>query len=240
MENTGYVNSNENQNEKWKLLGEQRLGGGFGYHCSENSPMIPDSCCSKFSTHYNHHSDSCNIREGSNKLSLSTTNSHECGNSGFHRIGSKCSCETSGKACVLKKSRVSTFSRTPAHSCVTSADSRCHARRNGFARYSMSAPYFKIYDVNPRNNQPVPHLNYECFGGGVDCQRCGLKVYQAEMHIASGVPYHNICFSCYCCRKSLETLTYHESCGEIYCKQCYIRNFGPQGYGYSGVLQTPM
>ncbi|XP_066582965.1 uncharacterized protein [Prorops nasuta] len=82
-----------------------------------------------------------------------------------------------------------------------------------------------------------------CFGGGLDCQRCGRKVYQAEMQIASGVPYHNICFSCFCCRKPLEALTYQENCGEIYCKQCYIRNFGPQGYGYgigAGVLQTPM
>ncbi|XP_014601923.1 PREDICTED: cell death abnormality protein 1-like [Polistes canadensis] len=83
----------------------------------------------------------------------------------------------------------------------------------------------------------------ECLGGGLNCQRCGRKVYQAEMQIASGVPYHNICFSCFCCRKPLEPLTYQENCGEIYCKQCYIRNFGPQGYGYgmgAGALQTPM
>ncbi|XP_023288807.1 uncharacterized protein LOC105694645 [Orussus abietinus] len=83
----------------------------------------------------------------------------------------------------------------------------------------------------------------ECLGGGLDCQRCGRKVYQAEMQIVSGVPYHNICFSCFCCRKPLEPLTYQENCGEIYCKQCYVRNFGPQGYGYgagAGVLQTPM
>ncbi|KAK2583575.1 hypothetical protein KPH14_009519 [Odynerus spinipes] len=83
----------------------------------------------------------------------------------------------------------------------------------------------------------------ECLGGGLDCQRCGRKVYQAEMQIVSGVPYHNICFSCFCCRKPLEPLTYQENCGEIYCKQCYIRNFGPQGYGYgvgAGALQTPM
>ncbi|KAL6259604.1 hypothetical protein P5V15_009521, partial [Pogonomyrmex californicus] len=85
-------------------------------------------------------------------------------------------------------------------------------------------------------------LPCECFGGGLDCRRCGRKVYQAEMQIASGVPYHNICFSCFCCRKPLEPLTYQENGGEIYCKQCYVRNFGPQGYGYgmgAGVLQTP-
>ncbi|KAH0953059.1 hypothetical protein HN011_002037 [Eciton burchellii] len=83
----------------------------------------------------------------------------------------------------------------------------------------------------------------ECFGGGLDCRRCGRKVYRAEMQIVSGVPYHSICFSCFCCRKPLEPLTYQENCGEIYCKQCYVRNFGPQGYGYgvgAGVLQTPL
>ncbi|XP_011866948.1 PREDICTED: keratin-associated protein 5-5-like [Vollenhovia emeryi] len=79
----------------------------------------------------------------------------------------------------------------------------------------------------------------KCLGGGRDCRRCGRKVYQAEMQTASGVPYHNSCFSCFCCRKPLEPLTYQENSGEIYCKQCYVRNFGPQGYGY-GVLQTPL
>ncbi|XP_034187222.1 uncharacterized protein LOC117607534 isoform X2 [Osmia lignaria lignaria] len=88
-----------------------------------------------------------------------------------------------------------------------------------------------------------PKSGCECLGGGLDCQRCGRKVYQAEMQIVSGIPFHNICFSCYCCRKPLESLTYQENCGEIYCKQCYVRNFGPQGYGYGvgpGALQTPM
>ncbi|XP_028048917.2 uncharacterized protein LOC105829131, partial [Monomorium pharaonis] len=86
-------------------------------------------------------------------------------------------------------------------------------------------------------------LPCECLGGGLDCRRCGRKVYQAEMQIASGAQYHNICFSCFCCRKPLEPLTYQENGGEIYCKQCYVRNFGPQGYGYGvggGVLQTPL
>ncbi|XP_076618838.1 uncharacterized protein LOC143340576 [Colletes latitarsis] len=88
-----------------------------------------------------------------------------------------------------------------------------------------------------------PKVGCECLGGGLDCQRCGRKVYQAEMQLVSGIPYHNICFSCYCCRKPLEPLSYQENCGEIYCKQCYVRNFGPQGYGYGvgpGTLQTPM
>ncbi|XP_033221472.1 cysteine and glycine-rich protein 2-like [Belonocnema kinseyi] len=75
----------------------------------------------------------------------------------------------------------------------------------------------------------------------MDCQRCERKVYHAEKQVASGVPFHNICFSCFCCRKPLESLTYQENCGEIYWKQYYGQNFGPQGYGYgigAGALQT--
>lgn len=64
-----------------------------------------------------------------------------------------------------------------------------------------------------------PKVGCECLGGGLDCQRCGRKVYQAEMQVVSGIPYHNICFSCYCCRKPLEPLSYQENCGEIYCKR---------------------
>ncbi|KAJ9584054.1 hypothetical protein L9F63_021591 [Diploptera punctata] len=80
------------------------------------------------------------------------------------------------------------------------------------------------------------------YGGGIDCRRCGRKVYHAEMLLASGAAFHNICFSCHSCRKPLDTMTVFENQGEIYCKQCYIKLFGPTGYGYgigSGVLQTP-
>ncbi|XP_008217429.1 LIM domain and actin-binding protein 1-like isoform X2 [Nasonia vitripennis] len=91
-------------------------------------------------------------------------------------------------------------------------------------------------------NTPLPAVR-ENLGGGMNCRRCERKVYHAEMQLVSGEAYHRICFSCFCCRKPLEPFTYEEHCREIFCKQCYTRNFGPQGYGYgtgAGVLQTPL
>ncbi|XP_069702823.1 cysteine and glycine-rich protein 2-like [Periplaneta americana] len=80
-----------------------------------------------------------------------------------------------------------------------------------------------------------------CFGGGVTCRRCGRKVYHAEMVLASGAAFHTVCFSCSACRKPLDTINIFESHGEIYCKRCHSKMFGPSGYGFgagAGVLQT--
>lgn len=80
-----------------------------------------------------------------------------------------------------------------------------------------------------------------CFGGGVACRRCGRNVYHAEMVLASGAAFHTACFSCNACRKPLDTINVFESHGEIYCKHCLSKLFGPSGYGFgagAGVLQT--
>ncbi len=36
------------------------------------------------------------------------------------------------------------------------------------------------------------------------------------------------------CRKMLESTTLAEHDGQIFCKQCYGRQFGPKGYGFGG------
>ncbi|KAG7215858.1 hypothetical protein INR49_021839 [Caranx melampygus] len=45
-------------------------------------------------------------------------------------------------------------------------------------------------------------------------------------------PWHKNCFRCAKCGKSLESTTQTEKDGEIYCKACYAKNFGPKGFGY--------
>ncbi|KAJ6651445.1 hypothetical protein lerEdw1_021018 [Lerista edwardsae] len=45
-------------------------------------------------------------------------------------------------------------------------------------------------------------------------------------------PWHKNCFRCAKCGKSLESTTLTEKEGEIYCKGCYAKNFGPKGFGY--------
>ncbi|CAH1118394.1 unnamed protein product [Phaedon cochleariae] len=64
------------------------------------------------------------------------------------------------------------------------------------------------------------------------CMRCGHKVYAAEKISVSSGPYHNSCFSCYCCHKLLDVRNVYENCDEIYCKNCYNNFFGISYYGY--------
>ncbi|GAB6033229.1 Muscle LIM protein 1 [Chamberlinius hualienensis] len=43
-----------------------------------------------------------------------------------------------------------------------------------------------------------------------------------------------MCFKCGLCNKLLESTTVAEHEGEVYCKQCHGRKFGPKGYGFGG------
>ncbi|EPQ12736.1 Cysteine and glycine-rich protein 2 [Myotis brandtii] len=70
------------------------------------------------------------------------------------------------------------------------------------------------------------------YGGAEKCSRCGDFVYAAEKIIGAGKLWHKNCFRCAKCGKSLESTTLTEKGGEIYCKGCYAKNFGPKGFGY--------
>uniref|UniRef100_UPI00398F3308 cysteine and glycine-rich protein 2 isoform X1 n=1 Tax=Pristiophorus japonicus TaxID=55135 RepID=UPI00398F3308 len=80
------------------------------------------------------------------------------------------------------------------------------------------------------------------FEGADKCSRCGDSVYAAEKIVGAGKPWHKNCFQCAKCSKSLESTTMTENEGEIYCKSCYAKNFGPKGFGFgqgaSGLLHT--
>ncbi|XP_017775308.1 PREDICTED: keratin-associated protein 4-9-like [Nicrophorus vespilloides] len=84
-------------------------------------------------------------------------------------------------------------------------------------------------DLNAKKRQAISEMA-PC------CRRCGRKVYAAEKIMASGGAFHSSCFSCYCCHKPLEVTNMYENQGEIYCKQCYAKYFGVQGYGYGSTL----
>lgn len=65
------------------------------------------------------------------------------------------------------------------------------------------------------------------------CLRCGFSVYAAEQMISKNRVWHRRCFSCHDCRKSLDSTNLCDAPnGEIYCRGCYGRNFGPKGVGY--------
>eukprot|EP00066_Takifugu_rubripes_P022204 XP_011611470.1 PREDICTED: cysteine and glycine-rich protein 2 [Takifugu rubripes] len=79
---------------------------------------------------------------------------------------------------------------------------------------------------------PNPSKFAQKFGGAEKCSRCEKSVYAAERIVAAGKPWHNFCFNCLKCGKRLDSTTVADKDGEIYCKACYGKNFGPKGFGY--------
>ncbi|KAJ2496450.1 hypothetical protein GGH96_005826 [Coemansia sp. RSA 1972] len=62
------------------------------------------------------------------------------------------------------------------------------------------------------------------------CPRCNTRIYAAEQGMAAGRKYHKRCIKCKACHASINSLQLTERDGEIFCKQCYAKNFGPQGF----------
>ncbi|GAB5354141.1 hypothetical protein AAMO2058_000094400 [Amorphochlora amoebiformis] len=70
------------------------------------------------------------------------------------------------------------------------------------------------------------------FGGGDRCPRCSDRVYSAEKVLGAGSVWHKACFRCVSCGKGLSSNTLAENKGEIYCRACHSKSFGPKGFGY--------
>ena len=60
------------------------------------------------------------------------------------------------------------------------------------------------------------------------CPRCGKSVFIAELMRAAGKAWHKSCFTCNICNKRVDSSTLCEREGEIYCRSCYGKNFGPK------------
>ena len=70
------------------------------------------------------------------------------------------------------------------------------------------------------------------WGGAEICPRCGKSVFIAELMRAAGKAWHKSCFTCNICNKRVDSSTLCEREGEIYCRSCYGKNFGPKGIGF--------
>ena len=95
-------------------------------------------------------------------------------------------------------------------------------------RMSAPAPRTSV----PKQDLPAALKPKGKFGGGEKCTRCNKTVYDAERSNGPQGPYHNACFTCLSCNKTLSAITLCDKDGEIYCQACYGREFGPKGYGY--------
>ena len=52
--------------------------------------------------------------------------------------------------------------------------------------------------------------------------------------------YFKTCFHCLECQRPLDSVSCCDSPdGEIFCKLCYAKNFGPHGYGFGGTGSVP-
>lgn len=64
------------------------------------------------------------------------------------------------------------------------------------------------------------------------CSKCNKSVYAAEETRAANQIFHKLCFKCTSCNKLLQPNLITEHAGDLYCKSCYAKQFGPKGYGY--------
>ncbi|XP_073320944.1 cysteine and glycine-rich protein 3 isoform X1 [Pagrus major] len=101
-----------------------------------------------------------------------------------------------------------------------------------------SDPPGQNVDLQPQSSKAQPAASNSTankfsqkFGGSDRCPRCSKAVYAAEKVMGAGKPWHKTCFRCALCGKSLESTTVTDKDGEIYCKVCYAKNFGPKGFG---------
>ncbi|XP_045175885.2 cysteine and glycine-rich protein 1-like isoform X1 [Mercenaria mercenaria] len=72
------------------------------------------------------------------------------------------------------------------------------------------------------------------WGGGDACPRCKKQVYFAEEVRAVGKKWHKMCLSCAKCSKMLDSTSCTDHEGEVFCKACHTKMFGPKGYGFAG------
>ncbi|TNN58958.1 Cysteine and glycine-rich protein 3 [Liparis tanakae] len=91
---------------------------------------------------------------------------------------------------------------------------------------SLPSPKPRPGSSNSNENTSSPKL-----GCSDRCPRCSKAVYAAEKVMAAGKPWHRTCFRCALCGKSLESTTVTDKEGELYCKVCYAKHFGPKGFG---------
>ncbi|KAI0978222.1 hypothetical protein GJ496_005602 [Pomphorhynchus laevis] len=106
--------------------------------------------------------------------------------------------------------------------------------RDSTYKYSMlktpSASVTKLIDYS--NERRVSSVAKKLINAQNDiiCPRCRKKVFMAEKVMAAGQAFHKLCFICGICSSSLNSGNYCDnSKGEIFCKACYTKNFGPVG-----------
>lgn len=123
---------------------------------------------------------------------------------------------------------------------------RCHRKEfgpkgygfaGGMAGLQTESTYNNVRSVSPINTHVVAEqISCKTFDPAHpdSCRRCGKLVYFAEEIKALGRKWHKLCFKCAACNKLMEPGRCNEHNSELYCQGCYLKDFGPSGYGFAG------
>jgi len=107
---------------------------------------------------------------------------------------------------------------------------QCYGKGFGPAGYGFGGGASGLGTDGSSSN--VKSVTPTTIGGAVvegGCPRCGKRVYDAEKKVGAGRDWHKTCFNCKQCHKALDSSMLNENEGEIYCKNCYAKSFGPHG-----------
>ena len=70
------------------------------------------------------------------------------------------------------------------------------------------------------------------------CPKCGGKVFDAEKMQMQIGNYHKKCFSCSLCNRKLDYSNATSDMNDIFCNNCYLKNYGPVGVKYQLPTET--
>jgi len=122
-----------------------------------------------------------------------------------------------------------TLSMDDGNGYKTSASTKTHVDHQAQA---YVAPRKVMTEANGSAPKPVAANGKPKWGGAEVCPRCSKSVFIAELMRGAGKAWHKGCFTCNLCTKRLDSSMLCEREGEIYCKACYGKNFGPSGFGF--------
>jgi len=122
----------------------------------------------------------------------------------------------------------------------------CYSKKFGAHGYGFGggAAFLQTADMETAiNDRPTLAINTASIrgdGGKDTCPRCEGEVFHAERMLSKEHVFHKKCFTCLECNRPLDSTLCNDSPdGEIFCRLCYGKNFGPKGYGFGGTGSVP-
>lgn len=172
------------------------------------------------------------------EVTSSENNSIMSENNSFEDISNQNSIESPPPPSSSNQSNVRRLSNT--FNSTTSSSSSPQASHNNLLTDSSheltSLPIFSSSQTNMATFVNDPELsglltrkNPKFTPQAPKCAKCAKNVYMAEELRAANKTFHKLCFKCTLCNKLLEPNILTEHQGDLFCKNCYGKKFGPKG-----------